>query len=163
MINHPQEKYMKMAIEEAKTSVSSGQYAIAAVIVDENGEILSVDHTTIHSTNDATAHAEVNAIRSASAKLKNRYLLGCWLYTTLEPCPMCTGATIWAMVEGIVFGASKEDAQEFAKKLQSEVFTWRQIDISSKDVIEKGEPKVKLVEKFMNDECKTLFNFAIKV
>ena len=151
---------MQRAIEEAKKSASLGQYAIGAIIVDPNGEIVSIAHTATHTTNDATAHAEVNAIRDACGKLNNRYLMGYWLYTTLEPCPMCASAAIWAKMEGIVFGASKEDAQDFAKNLKNEKFTWRQIDISAKDIIEKGDPKLRIFKKFMREECQFLFNFA---
>ena len=152
---------MQKAIDEAKKSAKSGQYSIGALIVSGNGEILSVAHTTTHETNDATAHAEINAIRAACSKLQNRYLTGCWLYSTLEPCPMCIGAAIWAKMEGVVWGASKEDAQKIAQSSKDKKFTWRQIDISSKEVIEKGEPKIKLVENFMREECKELLSLGI--
>lgn len=160
MQNHPQEKYMRVAIEEAKGSASSGQYALGAAVVGVGEEIISVAHTTLHENNDPTCHAEINAIRVACQKQNSRYLVGCWLYTTLEPCPMCTSAAVWAKMEGIVFGACKEDAQEFGENLKEQKFTWRQIDLSSREVVEKGDPVVKLVEKFMQDECKTLFAFA---
>lgn len=160
MEKHPQEKFMLEAIQEAKDSVSLGQYAIAAVIVDSNGAVIATEHTTTHEHNDPTCHAEINAIRSVCSKNQSRYLPGCWLYTTLEPCPMCTSAAIWAKMEGIVFGATKEDAQDFSRGLENQKFTWRQIDISSKTIIDKGDPKVELIEKFMQDECKKLFDFA---
>lgn len=151
---------MQEAIREAKNSASFGQYALGAVVVNPEGEIISVAHTTLHEKNDPTCHAEINAIRAACQKQNSHYLVGCWLYTTLEPCPMCTSAAIWAKMEGIVFGATKEDAQEFGKNLTDKKFTWRQINISSKDIIVHGNPKVKLIEGFMQNECKTLFDFA---
>jgi len=160
MQNHPQEEIMRKAIEEAKASSSLGQYALGAVIVDANGQVIATTHTTTHATNDATAHAEVNTIRITCKKLNSRYLPGCWLYTTLEPCPMCTAAAIWAKMEGIVFGATKEDAVEFAKSLENAKFTWRQIDMSAREVAAKGDPQIKLIEGFMRDECKQLFDFA---
>ncbi len=160
MEKHPQEKFMLGAIKEAQNSASSGQYALGAVVVDSNGDIIATEHTTLHEHNDPTCHAEVNAIRSACLKNESRYLPGCWLYTTLEPCPMCTSAAIWAKMKGIVFGASQEDAQDFGKGLEDKKFTWRQIDVSSKDIVEKGDPKIHLVERFMQDECKKLFDFA---
>jgi len=159
-MEHPQEKFMQAAIQEAKDSASLGQYALGAVIVDTEGNILAVEHTTLHETNDPTCHAEINTIRSACKRINSRYLTGCWLYTTLEPCPMCTSAAIWAKMEGIVFGASKEDAQEFGKDLRDTNFTWRQIDISAKDIIAKGDPTLGIVEKYMQDECIQLFNLS---
>lgn len=151
---------MTKAIEEAKNSASLGQYALGTIVVNSNGEIIATEHTTLHENNDPTCHAEVNAIRSACLKNKSRYLPGCWLYSTLEPCPMCTSAAIWAKMEGIVFGASKDDAQDFAKNPKDQKFTWRQINVSSKEIVEKGDPKIKLIEKFMQSECKMLFDFA---
>ena len=148
------------AIKEAQSSASSGQYALGAIVVDPDGEIIAMEHTTLHEHNDPTCHAEINAIRSACAKLKSRYLTDCWLYTTLEPCPMCTSAAIWAKMGGIIFGASKEDAQDFGKGLENKKFTWRQIDISSRAIVEKGDPKLESIERFMQDECKKLFDFA---
>ena len=159
-MNHPQEKFMEEAIKEAQSSASLGQYALGAIVVDQHGEIIAVEHTTLHEHNDPTCHAEVNAIRSACTKLNSRYLADCWLYTTLEPCPMCTSAAIWAKMAGIVFGASKEDAQNFGKGLENKKFTWRQIDISSRTIVEKGDPKIELVERFMQEECKKLFDFV---
>ena len=59
---------------------------------------------------DATAHAEMIAISSAAATLQNKYLKGCTLYVTLEPCPMCAGAAVWSKLDRIVFGAPDEKA-----------------------------------------------------
>ena len=160
MYNHPDKSLMLKAIEEAGASSALGQYALGSVVVNTEGEILAIAHTSTHADNDSTSHAETNAIRMASKKVNNLYLQGCWLYSTLEPCPMCTAAAIWAKMEGIVFGASKEDAVEFATNSADKKFTWRQIDVSSRSIIEKGEPKLKLHEGFMRDECKKLFNYA---
>lgn len=151
---------MSKAIEEAKTSSALGQYVLGSIVVNTEGEILAIAHTSTHADQDSTAHAEVNAIRMASKKTNNLYLPGCWLYSTLEPCPMCTAAAIWAKMEGIVFGASKEDAMEFAADSTDKKFTWRQIDISSRSIIEKGEPRLKLHECFMREECKKLFSYS---
>jgi tRNA(Arg) A34 adenosine deaminase TadA len=155
---HPERQFMQAAIEEAQRAHSADSYGIGAVVVASNGRLLSVEHTTTHETNDATAHAEVNAIRSACKKLNSRYLPGCWLYTTLEPCPMCSAAAIWAKMEGVVFGATKEDAMNFAKNLKKGKFTWRQINMSAREVLVKGDPKVQLTEAFMRDECFSLFH-----
>lgn len=159
-MEHPQQEFMQEAIKEAKLSASSGQYAIGAVVVNADGQTVSISHTSTHRDSDPTAHAEVNAIRAACQKLQNRYLEGCWLYTTLEPCPMCVSAVIWAKMEGVVFGASKEDAEEYAVEKEEGKFSWRQINLSSRDVVAKGEPEIKLIEKFMREECLLLFSLS---
>jgi len=155
-MKHPNEKFMKSAIDEAKKSAEAGQYALGSVVVLD-GEVISVAHTTLHETQDPSAHAEMNAIREACKKLNSRYLKGAWLYTTQEPCPMCASVAVWAKMEGIVFGAYEKDALEIFEKNSDGKFTWRQIKIPAKEVLEKGEPKLEIHEGFMRDECKELY------
>ncbi len=149
------EEFMKRAIEIAKESAKKGDYALGAVIVKDS-KILAEGTTNLKHEHDPTVHAEIVAIRTACKKLKAHYLEKCVLYTTHEPCPMCASAVIWAKMEGIVFGAFKDDAKERGSKK----FSWRQIDISCKDVLKKGEPKLKVVEGFMRDECLKLFDLS---
>lgn len=73
---------------------------------------------------------------------------------------MCTSAVIWAKMDGIVFGATKEDAQDFSRGLQNSKFTWRQIDLSSREIIKKTDWPIQLVEGFMQGECNELLRFA---
>src|SRR3989338_8024510 len=102
----------------------------------------------------------MNAIRKAARKVGCRYLPGAWLYTTQEPCPMCTAAAIWAKMEGIVFGATKDDAQEVYKRQKGTRFSWRQIDIPAEDIIAKGMPKLALHKAFLRDECIKLYSLT---
>lgn len=149
---------MEKAIAEARSSGALSQY-IAAVVVGPSGEVLAIEHTATIANNDATAHAELSAIRSACKKLNNRYLPGCWLYSTLEPCPMCTAGAIWAKCAGIVFGATQKDAEDFSKSFQGPV-SWRQISIPAREIVERGDPRIGLVEGFMRDECRSLFELS---
>jgi|SRR3989344_1798867 len=158
-MKHPDESIMKKAIEEARKSSEEGQYPLGAVVVIGD-EMLSISHTTLHETNDPSAHAEMNAIRIAAEKHGSRYLEGAWLYTTQEPCPMCTAVAIWAKMDGIVFGANKDDALKIYQEQKDEKFTWRQIDVFAEDIIAKGEPKLKLYKEFMRDECVKLFELT---
>ncbi len=151
----PQQTFMQKAIAVAKESSQKGDYAIGAVIV-RNNRIIATGETQAKRINDPTAHAEVVAVRNACKKLDGPYLRDCILYTTHEPCPMCASAAIWAKMGGIVFGATKEDA----RGKQSENFSWRQIDVSCKDILKKGTPKLELVEGFMREECKKLFELS---
>lgn len=104
------EELMGRAIELSKKSVASGGGPFGAVIV-KNGGIISEASNTVTQTNDPTAHAEVNAIRTACEKLKTFKLEGCELYTSCEPCPMCLSAAYWAGIEKIYFGNSRTDAK----------------------------------------------------
>jgi len=149
------EEFMQKAIELAKKSAQNGDYAVGAVIV-KNNEIIASGTSNLHHENDATIHPEMVAIRSACQKLNSKYLQDCILYTTHEPCPMCTSAAIWAKMKGIVFGAFIEDA----KGKSGKKFSWRQIDISCRNVLSKGTPKLELTEGFLREECNKLFDLS---
>lgn len=98
------EKYMLLALEEAKKAAEKGEVPIGAVIV-RRGEVIASAHNGRETTFDATAHAETSAIRNACQKLNGWHLTDCTLYVTLEPCPMCAGAIINSRIEKVVFGA----------------------------------------------------------
>jgi len=148
-------EFMQKAIEIAKESAKKGDYALGAVIVKDD-KIIAIGTTNLKHENDPTVHAEIVAIRNACKKLNSKYLEDCILYTTHEPCPMCASAAIWAKMKGIVFGALVEDA----KQKQGKNFSWRQIDISCKEVLAKGIPKLELVEGFLREECLKLFELS---
>ena len=147
---------MSRAIELAGEGGAAGDYRLGALVVGMDG-VVAEAHTDLGATNDPTAHAEVLAIRRAAAELSTRYLAGCFLYTTLEPCPMCTSAAIWAKMSGIVFGATLEDALECGGEWRDgDFFSWRQINIKSRYVVERGTPLLELHEAFMRAECLSL-------
>ena len=98
------EKYMQIALEEARAAAEMDEVPVGACIV-KNGKIIARAHNMREASADPTAHAEVIAIREAARVLKNWRLTGCTLYVTLEPCAMCTGAAINARLARIVFGA----------------------------------------------------------
>ena len=99
------ERYMLAALEEARACLSTGDIPVGCVI-ERDGEIVGRGRNRREGRHDATAHAEVEAIRDASEKLGTWRLSGCTLYVTLEPCPMCAGAAWAAQVGRIVFGAA---------------------------------------------------------
>ena len=103
-MNH--EYYMQQAITQAQKAEASGEVPIGAVITDANGTILATAHNQTILKSDPTAHAEIEALRKASAKLQNYRLLSTTLYATVEPCVMCMGAIVHARVQCVVFGAS---------------------------------------------------------
>lgn len=97
-------KYMLRAMELARAAGEMGEIPIGAVIV-KNGEIIAEGQNCRERKNDATSHAEIEAIRMAGEKSGDWRLEGCTLYVTLEPCPMCTGAIINSRISTVVFGA----------------------------------------------------------
>lgn len=97
--------YMRLALEEAGKAAMMGEVPVGAVIVDKNGKVLSKAHNLKETTSDATAHAEIIAIRKANEKLQAWRLTGCTLYVTLEPCPMCAGAILNSRLSRLVYGA----------------------------------------------------------
>ncbi len=149
------EEFMQKAIELAKESAKNRDYALGAIIVKDD-TIIATGTTNLKHENDPTVHAEIVSIRNACKRLNSRFLEGCILYTTHEPCPMCASAAIWAKMKGIVFGAFIEDA----KQRQGKNFSWRQIDISCKDVLSKGTPRLELIEGFLREECNKLFDLS---
>lgn len=102
-------EYMKLALDEAKKTRISQDVPIGAVIV-KNGEIIAVGHNEREAYGDSTAHAEIQAIRSACQKLGGWHLDSCELYVTLEPCPMCMGAIVNSRIKRVVFGAKDSKA-----------------------------------------------------
>jgi tRNA(Arg) A34 adenosine deaminase TadA len=89
----------------AKTAAERGEVPIAACVVAGDGTVLASAHNLVETNGDATAHAELLAIRAASATRKSKYLEDCTLYVTLEPCAMCAQAASLAKIKKIIFGA----------------------------------------------------------
>ena len=98
------EKWMSLALEQAVKAEKKGEVPVGAILV-KDGLLIARAHNQPISTNDATAHAEIQLLRAAGKKLKNYRLTGTSLYVTLEPCAMCLGAIMHARVEHVVFGA----------------------------------------------------------
>lgn len=101
------EYYMRQALLEAQKAFEKAEVPIGAVIV--SGErIVARSHNLVETLNDITAHAEMQAITSASATLGGKYLTDCVLYVTVEPCSMCAGALAWSQIKRIVYGTGDE-------------------------------------------------------
>ena len=105
------EKFMQQAIDLSIDNVANGGGPFGAVIA-RDGEVIATGTNRVTADCDPTAHAEVNAIRAACAKLKSFKLTGCTIYTSCEPCPMCLSAIYWAGIERIFYGNTKQDAKQ---------------------------------------------------
>ena len=98
------EKWMKIAIDEAHLAIDKNEVPVGAVLI-QNNKLIAQAHNRPIINNDPTAHAEIEVLRKASAKLHNYRLPKTTLYVTLEPCAMCFGAMLHARIERLIFGA----------------------------------------------------------
>jgi len=127
---------MKKALSEAQTAFEKGEIPVGCVVVS-NDKIISKSHNLTQTLNDVTAHAEMQAITSASHFLGGKYLKNCTIYITLEPCQMCAGALYWSQIDRIVFGAS--DPKKGYRAMQT-----------------KLHPKTQIKNGILQNECSKL-------
>lgn len=99
------EKYMRMAIEEAERALEKREVPIGAIVV-AGDRVIGRGHNLVETLADATAHAEMQAITAAASTLGGKYLTQCTLYVTVEPCVMCGGAIAWSQLGRVVYGAA---------------------------------------------------------
>ena len=128
-------KFMEIAIQEAKKGILNGDGGPFGAVIVKNGKVVGKGHNKVLSKNDATCHGEMEAIRSASRKLENFDLSGCELYTTAEPCPMCLSACLWANIEKIYYGCSLLDTEKLGFR-----------DIKFYNLLEKNKKLDKLIQ-----------------
>jgi len=105
MTDSNDERFMRAAIDEAKKALARKEVPVGAVIVC-NSMIVARAHNLTETLNDPTAHAEMQAITAAASWLGGKYLTGCTVYVTVEPCTMCAGALGWSQAERLVYGAA---------------------------------------------------------
>lgn len=99
------ERYMKLALQEARAAFDEGEIPVGAIIVCRD-RVIARTHNLTETLHDVTAHAEMQAITAAAEVLGGKYLTDCTLYVTLEPCVMCAGALGWSQISRIVYGAA---------------------------------------------------------
>ncbi|OFY09092.1 MAG: tRNA-specific adenosine deaminase [Bacteroidetes bacterium GWE2_42_24] len=149
------EFFMREAIRLASENIISAKGGPFGCVVVRNGEIIARAANSVTSSNDPTAHAEVNAIRLACKFLNAFQLSDCEIYTSCEPCPMCLGALYWARPKAIYFGASKTDAADSGF---DDSFIYNQLELSS---AERSIPQIQLLNEEATvpfKEWKTLLN-----
>ena len=109
MINPFNDEYfMKKALQEAEMAFEKGEIPVGALIVIDN-KVIARSHNLTELLHDVTAHAEMQSITAAANYLGGKYLMGCTLYVTLEPCQMCAGALYWSQISRVVYGATDEN------------------------------------------------------
>jgi tRNA(adenine34) deaminase len=101
------EYFMKKALAEAQEAFAKGEIPVGALVVVDN-RVIARSHNLTELLTDVTAHAEMQAITAAANFIGGKYLTGCTLYVTLEPCQMCAGALYWSQVSRVVYGAADD-------------------------------------------------------
>ncbi len=142
------EEYMRLAIEKTREGIAAGQTPFGAVIVLD-GKVVAAAHNTVWRDSDPTAHAEVNAIRQAAAKLGRIDLAGCTLFTTCEPCPMCLAATHWSKIDRVVYGATIADAAASG---------FSELHVGAQDLAARGGSSLRVELGPCREECRALFD-----
>ena len=131
------EFYMQQALREARAAAAEGEIPVGAVVVCDD-HVIARAHNQTELLHDVTAHAEMVAITAAAEALGGKYLTGCTLYVTLEPCVMCAGALGWSQLARIVYGAS--DPKRGFERLGREML----------------HPKTEVTAGILADECGAL-------
>ena len=137
------ERYMKMALEEARVALAQDEIPVGAVVV-AHGQVVGKGHNQTETLHDVTAHAEMQAITAAAETLGGKYLTGCTLYVTVEPCVMCAGAIGWSQLGRLVYGAG--DEKRGFKKFAPQAL----------------HPKTEVVSGVLEDECAQLMKDFFK-
>ena len=137
------EKFMRMALAEAHEAGAAGEIPIGAVVVCRD-KIIARAHNLTETLHDVTAHAEMQAITAAADSLGGKYLKGCTLYVTVEPCVMCAGALGWSQIERVVYGAADEKRG------------------FSRFATEALHPKTTVVSGVLEEECRQLMQDFFK-
>lgn len=139
-----QKKWMRYAIRSAYEGIRKSEGGpFGAVIVCQNN-VIAVAHNRVLRDKDATCHAEINAIRTASKKLKRFDFSGCVIYSTTEPCPMCFSAIHWARISKIIYGTAIADVQRRG---------FNELSISCHQMKRAGHSRVRIRAGFLRKEC----------
>lgn len=133
------EKYMRMALNEAQRALDKREVPIGAVVV-AGDRVIGRGHNLVETLCDATAHAEMQAITAAMSTLGGKYLSDCTLYVTVEPCVMCGGALAWSQIGRVVYGAADPK---------------RGYSIYSERIM---HPKTEVVAGVLREECEALMS-----
>ena len=133
------EKYMRMALNEAQQALAKREVPIGAIVV-AGDRVIGRGYNLVETLYDATAHAEMQAITAAMSTLGGKYLSDCTLYVTVEPCVMCGGALAWSQIGRVVYGAAdpKRGCSTYSERIM--------------------HPKTEVVSGVLREECEALMS-----
>ncbi len=139
---------IRAAINRAFKSREHGNHPFGALLVDNNGNILLEAENTVVTEHDCTGHAETNLMRQASQSYDEEFLAECSLYTSTEPCPMCSGAIFWGNVRRVVYGLSEKRLYELVGEEAEDVLL-----LSCRDVFKMGKKSIEVIGPLLEEEA----------
>ena len=146
------ERHLRRAIDLARQARERGNHPFGALLVDGDGTVLLEAENTIRSDRDVTAHAETNLVRMASHKFPKEFLAHCTVYTSTEPCVMCTGAIFWSNVRRVVFGLDQAGIREIIAG-DPENF---HISINARELFAQGDHRVEISGPHLLEEARAV-------
>jgi len=143
-MKHPNKEIMMQVLKYSK------KYHTYSAFVVKDDKIISKSINTTKKSGLVTMHAEINAIEKASKKLNSLYLKDCWLYCSIEPCSMCSSASCWSRLEGVVYCLDRKD--DLAIKSKNHNY----INVSIEYIFKKAKIKPKLIKHFLRNKSKAI-------
>jgi len=148
-MNEANLRFIRAAIEVAQKARDNGNHPFGAVLVDQQGSILLEAENTVVTEKDCTGHAETNLMRQASKKYDRDFLAKCTLYTSTEPCAMCSGAIFWGNVRRVIYGLSEVGLYEMVSEDAEEV-----LYLPCRELFEKGRKPIEVIGPVLEEEAK---------
>lgn len=146
------EGFMTIALREARKSLKEGNKGFGAVLVKDS-RVLGRTHDTEVTESDPTAHGEIKLIRSIARRGLGKEFEGSILVSTHEPCPMCTGAIIWAGVSEVVYGTSIKSSSRLGRTI---------VNLGCRKIIAKGPSRTKVIGGVLSDQCSRLYDSSVR-
>lgn len=143
--------HIRAAIALARQARENGNHPFGALLVGMDGKVLLEAENTVVTGRDITGHAETNLVRLATAKYDAEFLATCTLYTSTEPCPMCSGAIFWANIRRVVYGLSEDGLYALTGSDHEEVLL-----LSCREVFAHGHKEITVVGPMLEDEARTV-------
>jgi tRNA(Arg) A34 adenosine deaminase TadA len=142
--------YLRTAIDLAGRSRRRGNHPFGALLVDANGVVAAEAENTVVSEHDVTGHAETNLVRIASRRFDSAYLHSCTMYTSTEPCAMCSGAIYWSGIRRVIYGLSEAGLLKLTGSHEDNLT----MSLPCRDVFAHGQGSIKVVGPALEDEAR---------
>jgi len=152
MLNKKEHSFLRRAIELARIARQRGDHPFGALLVDVDGQVLLEAENTVNTAHDCTGHAETNLVRMASQQFERHVLSGSTLYTSTEPCAMCSGAIYWSGVGRVVFGLSEGRLFQLTRADPSN----ETMQLPCREVFARGQRLIEVVGPELEEEAEVV-------